>query len=387
VDSPLPGIRTVHYGYAGAAGQPETGGARGKGSDLEGPAFAEDVLQRLAADVLARAGMSARDAGCVADALIWAEQRGQGGHGLSRVPFYLELIDQGFLDPRAVPTLALDRAGLFVLEAHRAAGAVAMERASDLLAARAKEAGLAFGTVRNASHTGAIGRYAERLAARGLVAIIGVAGPPLMAYAGAAVASASTSPLAIAAPGAEAPVVLDMATSVVPFARLLQARRLGQPIPEGWALGPDGAPTTDPAAASVPLPLGGPKGAGLALMFEILAGLLAGNPILAPALASEESRAAARNGLQNAFLFAADVAAFRPLGDFRADVAALAAALKALPRQPGVEAILLPGERGAAAAARRRAEGVPLAPPLLRALTDAAARFGIAFPAPAAAQT
>lgn len=356
----------------------------GKGSGgLDDSVFAEDTLRTLAADVLACAGMDARDAGCVADALMWAELRGQGGHGLSRLPLYLELIDKGFLDARAVPALALDSAAMFVLEAHRAAGAVAMEAASDLAAARARATGLAFGTVRNASHTGAIGRYAERLAARGLVAIIGAAGPPLMAYAGTAVASASTSPLSIAVPGPAVPVVLDMATSVIPFGRLLQARSLGQPIPEGWALDARGAPTTDPKAASVLLPLGGPKGAGLALMFEILAGLLAGNPILAPALESEESRAAARNGLQNAFLFAADISVFRSLTDFRTDVEELAAALKALPRQPGVEAILLPGERGAAAAARRRAEGVPLAPPLVRSLSDAAARFGLAFPAPA----
>jgi ureidoglycolate dehydrogenase (NAD+) len=258
-----------------------------------------------------------------------------------------------------------------------------MDAAVTTLREQAKATGIAFALVRDTSHTGAIGYYAEQLAETGLAALIAVAGPPLMAYQGAAVASVSTSPLALAVPGEEgaAPIVLDMATSVAAMGRIMEARRAGKPIPPDWALAADGAPTTDAAKAVLPLPLGGPKGAGLSLMFELMTGVLAANPILTGAIASEETRKNALNGLQNAMLLAIDVAVFRPLADFRRDAGALGAALKALPKQPGTEEILLPGERGGRRAGERRAKGIPVPPPLWETLTKLAAERNVALPA------
>ena len=150
------------------------------------------------------------------------------------------------------------------------------------------------------------------------------------------------------------PLLLDMATSVAAIGRIMEAGKAGRSIPEGWALTVDGTPTTDPAEAATALPLGGPKGSGLSLMIECLSSLMAGAPILAPRL----GRTGEGRHLQNATVVLMDIAAFRPLDEYQRDVDELADRLKALPPAEGVDAILLPGERGARTEALRDA-GIP----------------------------
>src|SRR5439155_512070 len=129
---------------------------------------------------------------------------------------------------------------------------------------------------------------------------------------------------AIAVPGAE-PVVLDMATSVVSMGKLNQAKRTGEPIPEGWALDKDGNPTTDPQAAQIPLPMAGPKGSGLSLMIECITSLVAANPLLAESL---EGTPEGRRHRQNGFVMAIDLAQFGDPQGFRREVDRLVKALK-----------------------------------------------------------
>lgn len=344
----------------------------------------EGALHSFVARLFEAAGMSAVDARLVASGLVWAELRGHGGHGVSRVPLYFEFLAKGGLDPKARPETIRRKPSILLVEARRAAGAVAMDVATAAVIDRVRDTGLCFALVRDTSHTGAIGLYAERLAAAGCAAIIGAAGPPLMAYHGAAAASLSTSPLAIAVPGPEGapPVVVDMATSVVAMGRIMQARRAGMPIPADWALAADGTPTTDAAAAAILLPLGGAKGSGISLLLEMMCGVMANNPILATALDAQATGPGKWNGLQNAFIFALDVEAFRPIADFRRDAAALAAAIKALPRRADVDALYLPGERGATMAAQRSGAGIPLLPAVWQSLLDVAAKHNVTPPKP-----
>jgi len=199
---------------------------------------------------------------------------------------------------------------------------------------------------------------------------------PNMAYHGARAAGVSTAPLSIAVPGDDEPLALDMGSGVISIGKLAQARRSGERLADGLALNGKGEPTTDPRAASIPLPLGGPKGSGLALLIECLTSLLAGNPILAEAL---EGTAKGRRHYQNALVIAIDVARFLPLGDFRREVKRLARAIKALPPEPGAE-ILLPGERGRRNAAQRQSD-VPLPASVLEELRALAASLGVELPA------
>lgn len=224
------------------------------------------------------------------------------------------------------------------------------------------------GVVANTTHIGAAGYHAERLAGGDMVGLAGAAGTPLMAYHGAAVPSVSTAPLAIAVPAADRPaIVFDMASSVAALGKIRQAARAGVPIPEGWALDEDGAPTTDPDRAAVLLPVGGAKGAGLALMLEQLTGVLSGAPILAATLAGGKGP-----HRQNAMVIAIDIARLRPLEDFLSDADALARALEAQPLAADHEAIRMPGARSALAREQAARQGVAVDAALLARLKAAA---------------
>jgi ureidoglycolate dehydrogenase (NAD+) len=340
-----------------------------------------DLARFIIAAFVAK-GMGRDDAAAIADALVWANLRGADSHGVVRLPRYIDLIAAGDMDPTARPSFVLDTPVRFLLDGARCAGPIAMMRAIAVATERARSNGLCVGLVRHTTHTGAIGRYAHWAAERGCIGVIAAAGVPLMAYHGARVRSLSTSPLAIGVPSGRGPIVLDMATSVAALGRLVLARGGTDPIPDGWALAEDGTPTTDPKRAAIPLPLGGPKGSGLSLMFEFLAGLLSGAPVLAPALGREQRS----RHTQNALILTLDVGGFRALADFNADADTLVDIIKRLPRREGFGEILLPGERGDRTASLRRNTGIPIPPATWEALSRLATALAIT-PPPAVAQT
>ncbi|MDX1483745.1 MAG: Ldh family oxidoreductase [Alphaproteobacteria bacterium] len=336
-------------------------------------------LRAFVAALFEAKGMSQADAATVAEVLVWANLRGVESHGVTRAPRYLGYIDRGQLDPCGAPEVVRETPAGFLLRAHRAAGPIAMTLAIDEAARRAKESGVALGIIGETTHTGAIGCYAARAAGRGLVALVMAAGPPNMAYFGARVPSLSTSPLAIAIPKPDGtPLLLDMASAVVSLGKVREALDAGQPIPEGWALTEDGRDTTDPAQAAIQLPLGGPKGSGLALMIECLTSLLAGVPILT-AMLPPEGRA---RHVQNGLVLAIDIAAFTEPAAYGQEVARLVSILKGVPRADGVAEIFMPGERGARTAAERARTGIPIGAKTWERLSAAARTLGVAAPAP-----
>jgi ureidoglycolate dehydrogenase (NAD+) len=316
-----------------------------------------DKLSEFAAAIFRAHGMSAGDAATVADVLVWANLRGVDSHGVARIPSYLNFIRTGDLDPRARPTLRVLTSASFIQDCAHSAGPVAMMSAAATALEMAATSGICMGLVSATTHTGAIGRYAEWLAERDFAAIVFVGGPPLMAYHGARTASLSTAPLAIAVPNSDGkPVLLDMASSVVASGRIRDFAAMGKAIPEGWALDRDGSPTTDAAKATTVLPLGGPKGSGLSLLFECLTGVMAGTPALTMLASGQDSRRHA----QNAAVIAVNIRTFRPLDEFRRDIAALAQEIRSLPRRQGYDHLLLPGERGGRNAEERLRTGIPI---------------------------
>ncbi len=322
-------------------------------------------------------GMSAADAGDVAEVISWADQRGTASHGVSRVPLYLSVIDRGDMDPKAVPTIDSRAGAIFVLDGRRAAGAVAMKRAVEEAARRAKAHGVAVGVVGKTTHTGAIGHYVHWAAERGFAAIFFNCGPPNMAYHGTRAPSLGTNPIAIGVPGEHGPVVVDMATSLIANGKLIQARDRGEPIPTDWALTRDGDTTTDPALAEILLPLGGAKGSGLAFLFECLTGMLASNPIIL----EQAGPNGKRKHTANAMMVLIDISVFRPLDEYKRDIGALGALVKSLPKADGVDEVLLPGERGAREFEKRGREGITLSRKSWIRLVEAAEKAGVAAPA------
>src|SRR5712664_3014641 len=294
------------------------------------PTAPAEGLKRFATDVFARVGLPKSDAAVVADVLVWANPRGVDTHGVMRIPRYVDLVETGDMNPRPEIAVRTETPASILIEADRAAGPVAMMRATAEALRKARDAGVGLALVRATTHTAALGYYAL------------AASWPNVVYHGTRAAGVSTSPISIAVPGGE-PLVLDMATSVVSMGKLNQAKRTGEPIPAGWALDKDGKPTTDPQAARIPLPMAGPKGSGLSLMIECITSLVAANPLLAESL---EGTPEGRRHRQNGFVMAIDLAQFGDPERFRREVDRLVKALKSLPLDPEAGEILMPGERG-----------------------------------------
>jgi (2R)-3-sulfolactate dehydrogenase (NADP+) len=237
--------------------------------------------QNLASAALVASRTSAGNARPTACALVAAEADGQAGHGLSRVPSYALHARAGKVDGFARPTLEQLGPAVLRVDAARGFAYPAIEMTLDALAPLARHAGMALGLIRHSHHFGQAGAHAERLAEQGLVCLVLGNTPKAMAFWGGRTPALGTNPIAFAAPlpDGRPPLVIDLALSVAARGKIVAAQKTGKKIPAEWAVGPDGQPTTDPGAALAGAlsPIGGPKGAALALMVEVLAAALTGS--------------------------------------------------------------------------------------------------------------
>jgi hypothetical protein len=180
-------------------------------------------LTRFATDIFARAGLPRADAGVVAEVLVWANLRGVDTHGVMRVPRYIDLIENGDMNPEPAIRIRTETPASVLIEADRAAGPVAMMRAVSEAVRKARGAGVGLALVRATTHTAALGYYTLAIARERMAGIALAGSWPNVVYHGARAAGVSTSPISIAVPGGE-PVVLDMATSLVSMGKLNQAK-------------------------------------------------------------------------------------------------------------------------------------------------------------------
>ncbi len=237
--------------------------------------------EALATAALEASGATASNASATARALVAAEADGQAGHGLSRVPPYAMHARCGKVDGRAVPRVDQVAAAALRVDAGNGYAYPAIDAALAALAPLARASGIAVAVLHRSHHFGQAGAHAERLAAAGLVGLVLGNTPKAMAFWGGRRPMLGTNPLAFAAPlpAARAPLVVDLAISVAARGKVVAAQKAGKSIPEGWALDAAGQPTTDPTAAlaGTLMPIGGAKGAALALMVEVLAAALTGS--------------------------------------------------------------------------------------------------------------
>lgn len=335
--------------------------------------FRPEDLKAYATALLEAAGYTQAHAECTADILVWANARGADSHGVLRIPRYAEMVEQGLMDPRATPTITSRQGAVAILDAAHAPGPSAMVVAMDEALDIAGRFGIGWCSARDITHAGAIGYFALRAAERGFLGIAMTASGPLMAYHGARVAGLSTNPISIAVPGTAQPLLLDMSTSTVALGKILHAKDAGLDIPQGWAIDAAGAPATDPAQVATLTPLGGPKGSGLSLMIEILCSVLVTNPAIASVLSGAK-------GAMNGAALALRIDAFTNPDLFAAQVCDLAQRLKTLPKAPGTDEILMPGERGFRMATARAEEGIPVATGTLDRLGAMADRLAVPRP-------
>ncbi len=236
-----------------------------------------DDLLRLVGTALARNGASAAAATAIAEMVVTAEGDGAHSHGVFRVPGYVKALKAGAIDGHAVPRLVAREGAVLRYDAERCAAPFAYAVTLPELAEVAERLGVGVLSLANVAHFQAMWPETEWLAAHGLVAFACTANYPYLAPAGGTRPIFGTNPLAFALPG-DPPVAIDMASSTMARGDVMLAAREGRPVADGVGLGPDGLPTSDPAAIlkGAQLPFGGHKGSAIALMVELLAGLCGG---------------------------------------------------------------------------------------------------------------
>jgi len=242
--------------------------------------FAEAELIEAAADALGTAGTEAERACLVARVLVDADVRGHFSHGVGLLPMYLDRLEQGGIDPAAEPEWLSDRGSVAVLHGHGGFGQVAAELAAGTCAARAAEHGVAAVAVRGSNHIGMLAAYRHHFVRHGVIGLIfnisgaGVAAP------GAGRATLGNDAVCLVVPrGEAAPFVVDFATGTVASGKIRHAAHRGEPVPDGWLVDRLGRATNDPneldRGGAVPV-FGGHKGLGVALLTEVMAGVLGG---------------------------------------------------------------------------------------------------------------
>ncbi len=314
----------------------------------------DDAL-RLAQDCLVANGCDDANGQATAANMVAAERDGCVSHGLFRLPGYVTSLRSEKFDGRARPTVETLAPGVIRVDANAGMAPLAVAKATEALVPLARQQGIAAAAIVRVYHMAALWPDVEPLAEQGLAALCVTATPSFVAAAGGTKPLFGTNPMAFAWPrDGAAPMVFDQAVSVMARGEVMIAARDGHALPEGAGLGPDGRPTTDPKAVldGVLLPFGGYKGSAIALMIELLAAGLIGQPF------SPEIRRAANfdGGPEQGgeLIIAIDPDRFGDAEGWRAHAEAFFGEMLA---EPGVR---LPGARRIANRARSQTEGVRL---------------------------
>ncbi|MEO8487270.1 MAG: Ldh family oxidoreductase [Betaproteobacteria bacterium] len=319
------------------------------------PRFGPEALIALATEALERAGANHAMAVATAQALVDADAQGLASHGLSRITQYTAHLRNGRADGSAVPRILNERGGAVLVDAGCGLAFPACAFAVDEAIRRARAHGVAFAAVTNSHHFGVAAWHLRPVAEAGMVGLAMGNSPSAMPAAGGRHPIFGTNPIAAVFPRRDAPpLVVDLSLSEVARGKLMVAAREGRAIPEGWALDRDGRPTTDPRAGleGSMLPVGGAKGAVLALVVELLVTSLTGAAIgfEASSFFVDEGN---RPRLGQAFLVI-DPAALAGRATYLARVEALVGEMLS---DPGVR---LPGARREALAAKARQQGIEI---------------------------
>jgi LDH2 family malate/lactate/ureidoglycolate dehydrogenase len=313
----------------------------------------------------------------VADALIQAELRGIDTHGVHLLTLLTERVEAGMLAIPAKLAVVEDSGATALIDGGNGLGPAAGHKAMALCIAKAKEFGIGCCLIRNTNNIGMLSVYTLMAAKAGMVGLVMANAASAMSPWGGAEPFFGTNPLSIAVPSDEGtpPVVLDMSSTMVARGKIRRAARLKQPIPEGWAFDAAGAPTTDPssALAGTLSPIGGPKGYGLALMVDVLAGILSGS-LYGPAIRTFH-QLEGPTGV-GAFMMAIDIERFMPPTTFGAIFRNYLASIKAVKKAPGIDRIYLPGEIEYEKERKNLAEGIEVATGTAEKLNGLLTRFG-----------
>jgi LDH2 family malate/lactate/ureidoglycolate dehydrogenase len=304
--------------------------------------IAADLLRKAAASLVRSLGAGPDEAREVADNLVMADMRGIPTHGVNFLPMLAQRVREGLV---AVPTplkVVSDSGAVVHLDGGNGLGQTAAAAGMRASIVKAGRYGVGLALIRRTNHIGLLAYYSLLAASRGMIGFCMCNGAASMAPWGGAEAFFGSNPFSVAAPG-DPPVVLDMSTTVVARGKIRRAERLKQPIPPGWALDARGAPTEDPGEAmkGTLLPIGGPKGYGMAFFVDLICGLLSGSSYSRELKTFHQPEGPTGVGVAT---LAIDISRFMPLERFSELAGEHLRAIRGSPRAAGTGRIYLPGE-------------------------------------------
>jgi len=327
-------------------------------------------LREVSVQILKGLNATQDEAELVADCLVRAEMRGIDTHGV----YFLKLLsDRVDVHMIRIPTelkVVREDGTTSILDGGNGLGQVAAHRAMRMSIQKARNFGVGITLVRNTNHIGILAFYTPMAAEEGMVGIVMSNSAPSMSPWGGAEPFLGTNPISIAIPGGEeGAVVLDMSSSVVARGKIRRAQRMKERIPLGWALDDTGTPTTDPVAAlkGSLLPIGGPKGYGLALMIDVLAGLLSGSQYGPEVKTFHQPLGPTGIGV---FTMAIDIERFMPLHQFKDLMTSYAKSIKKTKKAKEVSQIYLPGEIELEKEKKSITEGIELDSTVVKSLNE-----------------
>lgn len=339
------------------------------------PTVTHERLQAIGQSLLTASGVPDDIAFSVAASLVDSNLKGVDSHGILRLPHYLAGIREGELQAAARPEVRADRRNSMTISGNDGFGIFAMEEASRLLSARAKNSGLAAVSLIECGHTGRVGQFAAQIAEEGLFALIIGGGAHetwnMVAPHGGAKPILGTNPYSMAIPGGPSGemVVLDFATSAVARGKLLDYAARGKSVPLGWVLDAEGRPSDEPTVlkhGGMQLPMAGHKGFGLGLVAELLTFAM---------LHTQETPLETFNWL----MLALDIGAFTEIDDYHARASQYLEKVRRIPPAEGFDKVLVPGDPERREEAERRRSGIPLPDAVWEALAAEAERYGVAL--------
>lgn len=300
-------------------------------------------LRSLVIERLTEGGLNKPHAQIVADVLVHADLRGVRSHGVIRTEHYVTRLKAGSLNPNPAFDLKEVRSGAAVLNADAGMGHVACCEAMDKAIDMAKKSGIAMVGVENGSHCGALSYFVLRAVAKDMIGMAVTHTDKCVAPFGGAKAFFGTNPIAYGFPTKNNdPVVLDMATSNTAFGNILHAKEQGTPIPDDWGIDSEGTPTTDPEKVEAMTPFGGYKGYGMALVIDVLTGVLMGAKY-GPHITAMYGDYDKPRELAS-LMIAIDPSTFTSVDGFKAQMDAMVDELHAQSPAPGFEGVLVAGD-------------------------------------------
>jgi LDH2 family malate/lactate/ureidoglycolate dehydrogenase len=334
-------------------------------------------LRRLVANLYERGGLSPADAALVADTLVQSDLWGHQSHGVLRTGWYLARLKSGAMKAATTPEFVSDAGGVALIDARDGVGQVAAEFAARDAIRRALKHGVAAVAVRNSNHFGTCMYYTRMAAEAGCVMMLTTNGGPAIAPWGGREKIIGTNPWSVSAPGGRhPPFMMDMANTGVARGKIYLARQRRERIPEGWALDAKGEPTTDAQAAidGIILPMAGHKGYAIALMVDMMSGVLTGSSFLSAVNGPYKTEL--RSGAGH-FFTAWRISAFQPLAEFHSRMEEWIAEIKAVPLAKGSSEIFYPGEMEARTDEAQRRDGIDLPDDTFADLVRTAGEWGV----------